>query len=447
MNQRFAPLYILPLLISLLIIVASCGGSDQTSTETHFVRSMNIQDAATLMIAEDEGKTRLYKILPDGTIDLVKFFDEDGKEVEVDTEASAIYRINEELQVTVFGDDEDAATLLSRKDGSVVTIGIGEEFVPVLQSETFLNESTFMTDAAGHVYYLAGESPFAQVVRIDIADFATANDLTDVTLTREILTPESENVLRFAVGDNGALAYEGEIVGSRRAVRLRHNDQSLQTFASRVLEGELPQAEFWRGVSDLFIEYEDENDFGDSDIDDTFRVVGNGIGRYTLSPYADLRSEHSFGSTLGVFRLALKNHLFFARKEFFDDDEIHNGFDILEVEGTNSGPRTIDSDLTRIVLATASDSAYYLVGVDDTAATVLVRGVPGQDSVTPIVLDANEQFEFTHIEASSDDEVTFNAIRLSDSAEVIGKIDSSQKVTFTEEKPFDGQVHTLVPLL
>lgn len=155
-------------------------------------------------------------------------------------------------------------------------------------------------------------------------------------------------------------------------------------------------------------------------------------GSSSVSDYASLPQ--------GVYVQGLWNSFKFT---FADRIIIAYGYnaDVVEVYNPINTPKVINGyqystqplsrfPLARIDKATQSENYYYLAGQDADGNSVLLKVDPIDSSYTNLI-DGAEYSMYT-MDASSDDEVTFSALRLSDGAKVTGNISAAGEIAIID---------------
>ncbi len=103
----------------------------------------------------------------------------------------------------------------------------------------------------------------------------------------------------------------------------------------------------------------------------------------------------------------------------------------IEVYNPTNVPRQITVlGLSIIKTAATSTNYYYVVGYDESNNPLLIRVNPADDTTT--ILQSVE-YDIFKLNASEDDEVIFNALRMTDGKMVIGKIDAAGTTTIIDE--------------
>jgi hypothetical protein len=104
---------------------------------------------------------------------------------------------------------------------------------------------------------------------------------------------------------------------------------------------------------------------------------------------------------------------------------------IVEMENPNNTPRQISiQEISTIQIVSQSDDYYYLFGMNGLMQPLLLRVNPTNDSVS--VLLQPDQYEVYKMTVSSDNEITFNAMRMSNGNIVIGRISASGQISIMD---------------
>ncbi|WP_408954768.1 hypothetical protein [Natroniella sp. ANB-PHB2] len=397
--------WIITLLLSFLII--GCSSSDSsTPSVDNTIATMGINNAESLFITEgsslvpqskliqsgNEDAKRLFKITPDGYIQEVTYYNEDGKEIEtIDEQPAAIYDVNSEYIIVGFGYNKSNINngyLVRKSDGAV--FDISNAGFPKEPMNYFKNVDVVKTDSTGNLYYRAGNWPSLGITKLD-----TEN------LTGTILTPEHHNLEYFTVDAQGNIAYWARDNNdtSNSVKRIIKTNGGMEFLDSR---------KFWRGL-DNKIHYvdNDENKINRILINDSFELE---VETYGSTP------ENHFNLGFNDYKIEIDNRIIIARPSG----------DIYEVYNNDATPRKVNVTISDIVLADASDNYYYLFGDNGK----LIRVNPSNDSTTTLL---DEEYDIYKMNVSSDDKIIFNALKMEDGATVIGEIDPSGDVNIISD--------------
>ncbi len=405
-----------------LAFLACCtSGGSEFGSETHFIKSVAIVDAEALIVGDldidgeqaGDGRSRLFKFTEDGVFSVVRYFDEEGQELSIESPPSRIENVNATFVLLVFGEgagtiSADAEAILVRKsDGAAFSLGQGAPFVPRRPGGHFYGWPSVLDDRDGQLYYLASTNDpnRPQVMRVDTSDAGE--------LKREALTPTQDDIHRFSVSSDGVVIYRAFSVSLQRTVvRIRHHDQSLETRPDI--------ADFFRGTKELYVKTATPTAGWST-------VSAEGEDAIALTPYA---TDAPAVDTEFARRLIFPGHLILV-----------SGGKPVEWENPEGKVKQIDIPLQEVRRTVASDDAYYLSGFDADFKSNIIRVNPSDD--IPVSLLTPGEFEVSALDASADNILRFEALRLSDSATVLGEIAADGTVSFHEQRPFNGQVTIL----
>ena len=104
-----------------------------------------------------------------------------------------------------------------------------------------------------------------------------------------------------------------------------------------------------------------------------------------------------------------------------------------EIENPSDSPRDISLDypILDVKMAENSDNYYYLSGKNQSSQPYFVKVNPRNDTVTELVPAG--AYDIYSLTVSSNDEVLFNALRMSDGAKVVGKISSTGNISILDD--------------
>jgi hypothetical protein len=235
---------------------------------------------------------------------------------------------------------------------------------------------------------------FRRIAKIDVSSLDISNNVT-----ASFITPSNEKVMSFTIDDFGNIYYTTDINnGGVDTARLLKHTGGLHSMLPRVS---------WVGL-DGYLYY---NSGG------IRRVSVSGDGTVTEVQYS------SYGPSF--------NYIFNLNNRIYGIGPYH----ALELDNLAGVPRTkdvSDFDLQSVNLAGASATHYYLLGSPSSeAGKALIRVDPTNDSHVTIV--GPNLYDFYHMNVSADNVVTFNALRLSDGAKVIGQIAADGVITVVNE--------------
>ena len=385
-----------------------------TDTTTAKFSKLAIIDAKTLFIAPAGSGSRtvtsvdkLFKITEDGYVQEVDYFDESGEVVSLITEPTAIYNVNEIYIIICFGSYE--GYLIRKTDGSVYSlINVGIPHVQ-LQFGSFKNATKIQTDLNGNIYYQStstGEASTVKLIKINVAD---PSNLTAISYL-----PDTDIPSGFLVTAEGHVVYNYGTGFSNRIKKANGGLFNLPT------GGWLT---FWIGL-DGKIHYMDQ-----SDINNIKATTVNIDSSYNIS--TTFVAGVNVSSSVNCYQIRFPTRIILVETEISATVVGLPGI-IKEIENPANVPRKITlSGIDLINNCGQSNTYYYLSGNDSSGTPVLVKVNPIDDSVSNLITPG--LYDIYSMIVGDDDAITFNALRMSNGAKVIGKIDSLGNVTIIDE--------------
>ena len=107
---------------------------------------------------------------------------------------------------------------------------------------------------------------------------------------------------------------------------------------------------------------------------------------------------------------------------------------IYEVYNPSNNPREVilsGLSLQSITTAESSDNYYYIAGSNSSSQPLLIKVNPINDSYNSLTTPS--EYDIYKMSVSDHDEIIFNALRMADSAKIIGKIDALGQLTILDE--------------
>jgi hypothetical protein len=370
---------------------------------------LDISNATSLLIVPSSSlngravqgeNNKMFKITAEGYIQEISYSyeDEDGNQLtstEIFVPAS-IYNMNEDYIMLCFSKE---AYLLRKTDGAVFKAN--DIPIDMPQEANFKNAQVFQVDGSGNIYYQSGDysSGSSQVVKINVTH--------PNNITRMDYLPNPDTANRFFVSPEGHIIYQTG--GSQR--RIRKANGGLYSMP-------VTQEGFFIGL-DGKIKNLTAQTITIVDIDSEYNVATNTI-LVDGTPFNGTYGSESFSlysiSANQTYILRFPDKILIAGT---------GGGRIYEIEGDN--PREII--LFQIIIEKVYQSAsfYYVVGENWSGQPVLQKISPYTDEVTDLV--PVNTFSIYKMVVSDDDELTFNALRMSDGSKVLGNISASGNVT------------------
>jgi hypothetical protein len=358
-----------------------------------------------LFIAPDSGageNDKLYKITGSGAVEEVRYYDEEDKEMPMEREPSAVYNAGKDCVIICYGKNE--GYLVRKDDGAVFSlkdVGIPD---PYFQGGNYINAKVVQTDALGNIYYIAdiieGSKVGTELVKIDIST------PTDLVKTRYVQLTEGYVLSHegFDITSTGHAIYKGD------AFRIRKSNGGLYN---------LPNGAWWIGLDDKIKLYPS---------------TGGKIMTFTITSSFDVTTSEK--STPDFY---IRENVYFYLVRFADrilllGKGISAGEELIyELENPSGIARKIPlTQLSNVKRVVYSDDFYYVSGNNNSEQPVLLK-INSTSDVIADLLTPN-QYDIYAMTVDQNDIVTFNALRMSDGAKVIGEISAAGKVRILDEK-------------
>lgn len=360
---------------------------------------MDIAGATNLCIGKSTSKGRaaddmdkIYKILEDGGIEEVKYYNHNGKEVKIKKNAPDIIApVGDDFLFIGYGQEYDQylnSYLVNKKTGAAYDMNT--DFGSVgrfIGTEAFAQEPVVKTDGKGYAYYIAvsrEEADTSPIVKVDLSG------IENLKVTNA--TPKNFRCTSFEVSSSGALMYTNQ-----------NNSYGKQARTSANGIKNIPRDCFYftNREGDLYY-----------------------ISSYTLYKFVDDFDEDD--EKLGECSEPLYISTSTSFKLTFDKKVIilsQNG-DITEIYNEALTPRKITLDglsFKQIDVTGATENYLYVAGVDSTLKNRFVRISLADNSWTNVVEPAS--YEVTSFTADEKTGYTIGANRMADGVKVIFTID------------------------
>jgi hypothetical protein len=391
-----------------MIIGISCDKVDDV-IKSNKLNTLDIVNANSLFIASNNLKSsinenKLFKITKEGYIEEVKFFDSEGIEMTVENSPVAIYNVNSTYVIVLFGSDYInvySGYLVRKSDGAVFSL----EKYPMPLLNYFNNFNPVQIDENNNIYYLStieGYSNFSeQLIKI--------NTNNPSSLTSLVISPSSEHVETYNIDKLGNVIYYGrqldEISGSSSIYRILKTNGGLYNLASGT-------DSFWRALDGNLYFIGENNNIKKIVIDDNNNVI---IEDYGSIPDFYYNPYDSYILTL-------------MDKVYIIDQNA-----IFEVFNSTNTPKQVDKvNLSTIKNAVASDNYYYISGNDQSNNSTLYK-IDAESNTFMNILTPGD-YDIYSMTVSSDDILTFSALRMMDGKKIIGEIGSNCVFTILDEE-------------
>ncbi len=410
------------ILLTLLIFGVSCGGGSTPSPGSGSLHRIDISNATNLILAAPSAvagslsassatEKKLYKVTEDGLVIEVKYYDEAGNEINSSTQKPvAVYNVNSDYLIVCFGFDTyniNEIYLARKTDGSVFSLkNVG---YPIPLSNSYKNANPIKTDYNGNLYFIRlNSSSEAELIKINIEDLNHP--------TFQIYSSVTDEVNNYDLSKAGNAIYNGHLKGdvTNYIYRIKKANGGLHNLPISTFN-------YWIGLDQQIYHYQPQK-----------------IRKVTINSTDYSHEETDYGGEISMnggpytqYKLELSNKIFII--------ETTNG-KIYEVYNEAGTPREVNLaglSFSSIRTAGSSNNYYYIAGTVF-GNSELYKINPVNDSYIKI-LDGHDVYKIT---VSANDEVIFNALKMSNGNIVIGKIDSSGSVTILDET-INSQVEVL----
>ena len=430
---------------AVLVAVLSIGGcdlfgdddeDDDSGDDSPSIAKMGITDAASLFIAPSSGNSkagyvgrdgdeeepnRMFKITDGGFVQEVSYEDDDGNIVTTSESPSAVVNVDDSYVIVVFEKySDDIGYLVRKTDGAVFSLeNVG---TPIFSGLDRYMGDEVTTDSSGNIYYKAeivtgaGDSDddyHTAIVKIDVSDPSA--------LTKTDREANGDDVDFFVMDPAGNIVYGG--MDSSVSRIFRFTPTSGGNFKN--LGGTHGQ-NAWLGLNNLLY-------FHTGEYSDKVQEITS-PSPYAASDYHNTgigTEETSISPIIRIFRMEDPSINKLISVGEYHIDELYND-DRLPKNITNQYSGNL-LGLDKIKTAGASDDYYYVSGNDSSSGNPqLLKVDPNTHTPTSITAIAGK-YDIYKLVVSPDNEITFNAARLSDGAKVIAKINAAGELTVIDE--------------
>lgn len=379
------------LFLILVLGLVGCGGGSGGNDGGKIV-AIDIKNASSLYITggasassvnvnETGDVSKLFKITPEGYVHEVTYTDENNNDVTNTVTPTAVYNVNDSYVLISFDIDsylvrksDGAAYIMNGAIGSVVN--------------NFKNSKPIMPDLNGNIYYYGSDVVY-KISNID----------TDPV--SKIVTPETDRIDSFTIDNLGNIFYSamaGDDNYVTRIVKGNGGLTNLNPYYSRA---------FWTALDGKGYYLEDTG-YGEMqvvqvNIDSNYNV--------TKSNYGPVVSDLYFSTgTSFLFNFSTKTIIVDA-----------NDLNLLEVYNASSTPIITDLGGTFDSISTvaASSDYYYVAGTNTASNPVLKKCSPSTHTCSDLLTPG--KYDIYTMVVSDTNEVTFNALRMSDGAKIMAK--------------------------
>ena len=425
-NSYRSIIFVIILFFISFVFIVSCSNdnhSEPPSTpNTENLTFLDITNAKNLFIASVNNtkstNNKLFKITNSGYVEEVKYYNEERNEISLMYQPIAIYNVNSEYVIVCFGIDKYSIAsgyLVRKSDGAVFSLE--NAGFPIEPQNYFKNAKIIHTDQEGNIYYLRFTSNLREIVKL--------NTKNPASITAEVYSPFTDSIEAFVVDPRGNILYGGFLgeIGvspdyTKKVFRIKMANGAIYNLS-------IPGGEniFWRGPDGNFYYIIEDYEI----IDYTYYYFKR-IKKITITQNYEI-NESIYGDPFDF----LPNRIGFILN--FNNSIINvveNS--IFEIYNSSNQPREVILPGLRfqsIYLAVSSPNYYYIAGKNEDYQPVLVKVNPLNDSYSFLINPG--EYEVYKMTVSNDDELTFSALRRFDGAKIIGKVDSTGKLTIIDE--------------
>ncbi len=399
------------------------------------IARMEIKDAAALFIApanfSQSGSTRaasyetnvLFEITKDGVIKRVSYLDELGNEINQSLVPTEVLTIDDSQYFFVRFND-GTTYMVQENSGAIyetpwIPFITREQRINAVGLQNYINDDNIKIDGNGNIYYLDGYT----IYKIDISEVNK--------ITKESLTPESDDVNMFMVSNTGHLFYRYYRDGYRS--RLRNTSGRLFPFSTDDDGYYMPARE-----SIAFKGFD-----GNIHILDRralYAIIFNNDGSYeTKDILWDNCMDQSFGH--GSTHFCLSNTVYELVRECY----LIKLRDRYLLINSNGLAMVVDSKYDSSILELAAHDVtggMKITQLEYNDSYIFCCGNKGNDfsllRINPYTYESeplvhDNDYEIYSFTVLNDNTITFNGLRLSDGKIILATIDGNGKVSVIKE--------------
>ena len=400
-------------------LMLSCSKSDDTtsSSSSSSLQNIEITDAESLFIVQGSSSSRsvsrssssssttntLFKITETGAVQEVGYKDADDNSYTITLKPVSIDNVDTNYVVFSFGSDKSNPTecyLTNKSTGAVYLLGSAaspmDSKCPLPQTNS--KEKTILSDNKSNFYYRYygySNGNFPYYLRQ-----VNYTDPTNIAATQYII--DSESVGNFIVDSNGNVAYNAHLTGGVQVDRIRKSNGGYYNLSHNA---------YWVGLDGNIYLADGSFEVKKVSIDSDYNVS---ISTYDNNTLARISNQH--------IKLKLSNKLIFVQPDSGSTIAIDNGYEI----------NTLDLPLSKISTARSSSNYVYISGTDNSSSnSVLVKFNPSDNSSSQMYTKGT--YDIYNFNVTSDDTITFSALRMNDGKKVLGKILANGTLSITDE--------------
>lgn len=417
---------ILALAFGLMLSCAKKSSDDSetaTTDDTVILSSMLITDAETVFIVPASSSSRsvsrssytssttntLFKITETGAVQEVEYKDAENNSFTMTQQPVSIDNVDTNYVVfnfNSFGSNNEPTScyLTNKSTGAVYLLGSAsgtsyrQSKCPLPQNTS--KEKTILSDNKSNFYYhYYGPASNYYLRQVNYTD------PTNIAATQYII--DSESVENFIVDSNGNVAYTAYTTasdGSTAVYRIRKSNGGYYNLSNTA---------FWIGLDgNIYLARDNSAVVEKVSIDSDYNVSISSYDNNTSS--VRISNQH--------YKLKLLNKLIFVLPGNDSTIAIDNGSEI----------NTLDLPLSIISIARSSSNYVYISGTDNSSSnTVLVKFNPSDNSSSQMYTKGT--YDIYNFNVTSDDNITFSALRMNDGKKVLGKILANGTLSITDE--------------
>ena len=398
-------------------LMLSCSKSDDTTSSSSSLQNIEITDAESLFIVQGSSSSRsvsrssssssttntLFKITETGAVQEVGYKDADDNSYTITLKPVSIDNVDTNYVVFSFGSDKSNPTecyLTNKSTGAVYLLGSAaspmDSKCPLPQTNS--KEKTILSDNKSNFYYRYygySNGNFPYYLRQ-----VNYTDPTNIAATQYII--DSESVGNFIVDSNGNVAYNAHLTGGVQVDRIRKSNGGYYNLSHNA---------YWVGLDGNIYLADGSFEVKKVSIDSDYNVS---ISTYDNNTLARISNQH--------IKLKLSNKLIFVQPDSGSTIAIDNGYEI----------NTLDLPLSKISTARSSSNYVYISGTDNSSSnSVLVKFNPSDNSSSQMYTKGT--YDIYNFNVTSDDTITFSALRMNDGKKVLGKILANGTLSITDE--------------
>ena len=384
--------------------------NDGTVTLSSALAYIDVVDAESLLIVPGSSSSRsvsrssfassttntLFKITETGAVEEVEYKDADNNTYTVTSQPVSIDKVDSNYIVFIFGSDESNPTscyLTNKSTGAVYDLGSSDKKCPVKQG--YMKRKKIFSDNNSNLYYRYRPSSTTYLRQVNYSD--------PTAITASKYTPDAEGVNHFIVDSSGNAVYT--IWESPMKTRIRKSNGGYYNLSS----GDSGLT-YWIGL-DGNIYHKTTSTVYKTIIDSNYNVT---VSTYTTS------TATMWNEVTKI--LILQQIIVFASYGNYSYITIDNG----------TAFNTVNVPLSIISRAKASSNYVYLSGTDNSSSnSVLVKINPSDNSSSQMYTKGT--FDIYNFNVTSDDNITFSALRMNDGKKVLGKILANGTLSITDE--------------